>query len=57
MIFQIRDVIDSHEGRPMGFQVMGKFGNDRRVLQFGLAYEQITSLKLWLGKSQKYHLK
>jgi hypothetical protein len=21
---------------------MGKFGNDRRVLQFGLAYEQIT---------------
>jgi Asp-tRNA(Asn)/Glu-tRNA(Gln) amidotransferase A subunit family amidase len=30
------------EGRPMGLQVMGKFGNDRRVLQFGLAYEQIT---------------
>ena len=30
-------------GRPMGIQVMGKFGHDRRVLQFGLAYEQITN--------------
>ena len=30
------------KGRPMGLQVMGKFGNDRGVLQFGLAYEQIT---------------
>ena len=30
-------------GRPMGLQVMGKFGHDRRVLQFGLAYEQITN--------------
>jgi Asp-tRNA(Asn)/Glu-tRNA(Gln) amidotransferase A subunit family amidase len=26
----------------MGLQVLGKFGNDRNVLQFGLAYEQIT---------------
>ena len=30
-------------GRPMGLQIMGKFGNDRGVLQFGLAYEQITN--------------
>jgi amidase len=30
-------------GRPMGLQVMGKFGHDSRVLQFGLAYEQITN--------------
>lgn len=30
------------DGRPMGLQVLGKFGNDRNVLQFGLAYEQIT---------------
>lgn len=29
-------------GRPMGMQVMGRFGDDRRVLQFGLAYEAIT---------------
>ena len=30
------------QGRPMGMQVMGRFGDDRRVLEFGLAYEQIT---------------
>lgn len=30
-------------GRPMGMQVMGKFGDDKRVLEFALAYEQITS--------------
>lgn len=30
------------EGRPMGLQVLGKFGADRNVLQFGLAYERIT---------------
>lgn len=30
------------QGRPMGMQVMGKFGEDRKVLQFALAYEQIT---------------
>lgn len=29
-------------GRPMGMQVMGKFGDDRSVLEFALAYEQIT---------------
>lgn len=28
--------------RPMGMQVMGRYGNDRQVLEFGLAYEQIT---------------
>ncbi len=32
-------------GRPMGMQVMGKYGDDKRVLEFGLAYEQLTS---WL---------
>lgn len=30
------------QGRPMGMQVMGKFGDDKRVLAFALAYEQIT---------------
>lgn len=30
------------QGRPMGMQVMGRFGDDRRVLEFALAYEQIT---------------
>lgn len=30
------------QGRPMGMQIMGKFGDDKRVLEFGLAYEQIT---------------
>jgi amidase len=29
------------QGRPMGMQVMGKFGDDKRVLEFGLAYEQV----------------
>lgn len=28
-------------GRPMGMQVMGRYGEDRRVLEFGLAYEQV----------------
>ena len=31
------------QGRPMGMQVMGKFGDDRKVLEFALAYEQITN--------------
>lgn len=31
------------QGRPMGMQVMGKFGDDRRVLEFALAYENITT--------------
>lgn len=30
-------------GRPMGMQVMGKRGDDKRVLEFGLAYEKLTS--------------
>lgn len=29
-------------GRPMGMQVMGRRGDDRRVLEFGLAYEEMT---------------
>ena len=29
-------------GRPMGMQIMGNFGEDKQVLEFGLAYEQIT---------------
>lgn len=29
-------------GRPMGMQVMGRFGEDRKVLEFALAYESIT---------------
>jgi len=30
-------------GRPMGMQVMGKYGDDKRVMEFALAYEQITN--------------
>lgn len=30
------------QGRPMGLQIMGNFGEDRKVLEFGLAYDQIT---------------
>jgi len=30
------------QGRPMGMQVMGRFGDDKRVLEFALAYEGIT---------------
>ena len=33
---------DAH-GRPMGMQIMGKFGDDKRVLEFALAYEEITT--------------
>ena len=29
-------------GRPMGMQVMGPFGEDRRVLEFAMAYEAVT---------------
>ena len=29
-------------GRPMGMQVMGPFGEDRRVLEFAMAYESVT---------------
>ena len=31
------------QGRPMGMQVMGKFGDDKKVLEFALAYEKITN--------------
>ena len=31
------------QGRPMGMQIMGKFGDDKKVLAFALAYEEITS--------------
>ncbi len=30
------------QDRPMGMQVMGRFGEDKKVLEFALAYEQIT---------------
>jgi amidase len=30
------------QGRPMGMQVMGPFGDDRRVLEFAMAYEGVT---------------
>jgi len=30
------------QGRPMGMQIMGQFGEDQKVLEFALAYEQIT---------------
>lgn len=30
------------QGRPMGMQIMGKFGSDKAVLEFALAYEQVT---------------
>jgi len=29
-------------GRPMGMQIMGPFGADRRVLEFAMAYETVT---------------
>ncbi len=29
-------------GRPMGMQVMGRFGEDKKVMEFALAYEQVT---------------
>lgn len=31
------------QGRPMGMQVMGKFGDDKKVLEFALTYEKITN--------------
>ncbi len=30
------------QGRPMGLQIMGRFGEDQKVLEFALAYEQVT---------------
>ena len=29
-------------GRPMGMQVIGNYGEDKKVLEFALAYEQMT---------------
>jgi amidase len=29
-------------GRPMGMQIMGRFGDDQRVLEFAMAYEKVT---------------
>ena len=37
-------------GRPMGLQFLGRFGQDREVLQFALAYEQATD---YLSKRPK----
>jgi amidase len=30
------------DGRPMGMQILGPFGEDRRALEFAAAYEQVT---------------
>jgi len=30
------------QDRPMGMQIMGRFGRDQQVLEFGLAYESVT---------------
>jgi amidase len=30
------------QGRPMGMQIMGRFGDDRKVLEFAMAYEVVT---------------
>jgi amidase len=30
------------QGRPMGMQIIGPFGEDRRVLEFVMAYEKVT---------------
>ena len=30
------------QGRPMGMQIIGNYGEDKKVLEFALAYEQIT---------------
>ncbi len=30
------------QGRPMGMQVMGRFGDDQKVLEFSMAYERVT---------------
>jgi amidase len=31
------------QNRPMGMQVMGRLGEDKKVLEFALAYEEITN--------------
>jgi amidase len=30
------------QGRPMGMQIMGRFGDDQKVLEFAMAYEAVT---------------
>ena len=30
------------QGRPMGMQIIGRFGEDKRVLEFAHAYEKVT---------------
>lgn len=30
------------QGRPMGMQIMGRFGEDKKVLEFAMAYEKVT---------------
>lgn len=30
------------QGRPMGLQIMGRFAEDQKVLEFAMAYEQVT---------------
>ena len=30
------------QGRPMGMQVMGRLGEDQKVLEFSMAYELVT---------------
>ncbi len=30
------------QGRPMGMQIMGRFGEDRKVLEFAMSYEVAT---------------
>lgn len=30
------------QGRPMGMQIIGNYGEDQKVLEFALAYEQVT---------------
>ncbi len=30
------------QGRPMGMQIMGRFGEDKKVLEFAMAYEAVT---------------
>jgi len=30
------------KGRPMGMQIMGRYGDDKKVLEFALAYENVT---------------
>ena len=31
------------QGRSMGMQIMGRFGEDQKVLEFALAYENVTA--------------